>query len=158
MFDDARAMETMINMLGVTQGELAQRLGVSQSYVANKLRLLSYSDECRGAITAAGLTERHARTILGLSGNADRLALIEKCRARRLTVRECEVEVDLMRCDSQKRALHTVPRAERINSFRKMLEECVKTLSEIGVDITRRTSYEGGKTYIMLCINEARKL
>ena len=40
MFDEARAMSGTLKLCNITQKELADRMGVSQSYVANKLRLL----------------------------------------------------------------------------------------------------------------------
>ena len=41
MFEEARAMSGTLKLCNITQKELAERMGVSQSYVANKLRLLS---------------------------------------------------------------------------------------------------------------------
>ena len=43
MFEEARALYGTIKMCGVTQEEIAKKLSVSQSYVANKLRLLKFS-------------------------------------------------------------------------------------------------------------------
>ena len=45
MFDEARSVRGMIEMCGITQSQMAKKLGVSQSYVANKLRLLSLTPD-----------------------------------------------------------------------------------------------------------------
>ena len=59
MFDEARSMHGMIQMCKMTQSELAQKLGVSQSYVANKLRLLKFGEEMQKKITDSAISERH---------------------------------------------------------------------------------------------------
>ena len=51
MFDEARAMSGTLLLCKITQRELAERLGVSQSYVANKIRLLSLSPDMEKKIT-----------------------------------------------------------------------------------------------------------
>ena len=66
MFDEARAIRSTMELCHLTQSELARQLGVSQSYVANKLRLLKFSEKMAEKIRAAGLSERHARALLRL--------------------------------------------------------------------------------------------
>ena len=51
MFEEARAMSGTLKLCNITQKELAERMGVSQSYVANKLRLLSFSPYLEKLIT-----------------------------------------------------------------------------------------------------------
>jgi len=66
MFETAYAMERLCREYGLTQEEIAERLSVSQSYVANKLRLLRFGEAMQNKILASGLTERHARALLRL--------------------------------------------------------------------------------------------
>ena len=66
-FEEALAIQTLINDFRLTQAEVAVQLGMANSTVSNKLRLLKLSDEIRERLTAAGLTERHARALLRLS-------------------------------------------------------------------------------------------
>ena len=66
MFEEAKAIESMLAARGITQATLASILGVSQPYIANKLRLLHFPDNIREMIVSAGLSERHARTLLRL--------------------------------------------------------------------------------------------
>ena len=64
MFDEARAIKSTMQLCHLTQSELARQLGVSQSYVANKLRLLKLPEKVRRQILDCGLCERHARLLL----------------------------------------------------------------------------------------------
>ena len=95
MFEEARAMSGTMELCKITQKELAERMGVSQSYVANKLRLLSLSPHVERLIKKHGISERHARAVLRLDSEDDQLEILEKVISRELTVRECEALVDL---------------------------------------------------------------
>ena len=94
MFEEAASIRAMMALRDMTQSKIAKALGVSQPYVANKLRLLEYTDEERAKILEYGLTERHARTILRLRSASDRLIAIEKCHAGHMNVSRCEITVD----------------------------------------------------------------
>ena len=89
-FEEAECYRALIGELGLTQEELAARIGKSQSFVANKLRLLKLAPEAREAITAGGLSERHARAVLRLDDPDDRMKAIKKAGEGRLSVTETE--------------------------------------------------------------------
>lgn len=150
MFDEARAMSGTLKLCNITQRELAERMGVSQSYVANKLRLLTLSPYVEKLITKHGVSERHARALLRLESEEDMLDILEKVIARDLTVRECEALVDL-RVDSYAPVL--IERAEslsRIEVFMQTLKKSVETLRSLGVDVSDTTSYNGDRMYVTL--------
>ena len=65
-FDEALAMQKLIEQYGMTQEELAKKIGKKQSTIANKLRILSLSKELKEIIMGNALTERHARILLKL--------------------------------------------------------------------------------------------
>ncbi len=60
--EEAKAYKKLLKMDGITQKNLAQNLGKSQSFIANKLRLLKLSDEVIEALQKQEITERHARS------------------------------------------------------------------------------------------------
>ena len=93
MFEQAAAISSLIRIYNLTQDEIAARLSVSQSFVANKLRLLRYLPDEREQILAASLTERHARALLRLSGD-DRLDALRHVIANHFNVAETEEYVD----------------------------------------------------------------
>ena len=77
----------------MTQEALAGRLGKSPSAVANRLRLLRLSPEQRERILANGLSERHARALLALDGEAERDRALDVAIARKMTVRDFEAYI-----------------------------------------------------------------
>ena len=153
MFDEARTIHGMIAMQGETQAATAKRLGVSQSYVANKLRLLGFSEEEQVEICEGGLTERHARALLRLKGKA-RLSALRRTVERGYTVRECEALVDFLHDGKAPEAIRNVTPCDRIKKFTDTLEASVKTLRSLGIDASVTRSYHGKKSYITVCIKE----
>lgn len=154
MFDEARAMSGTLKLCNITQKELADRMGVSQSYVANKLRLLSFSPYLEKLIIKHGISERHARALLRLESDEDRLEILEKIISRDLTVRECEALVDL-KVDSY--APSVIERAEAggcIDAFCNTLKKSLITLRSHGVEVSDTTSYHGNKMYVTLCFSD----
>lgn len=65
-FEEAEAIQRLIIDFGLTQSEVAVRLGMATSTISNKLRLLKLSPEIQNRLSAANLTERHARALLRL--------------------------------------------------------------------------------------------
>ena len=64
--EEANAYKTLIDTYGMSQTELANKVGKKQSTIANKLRLLKLSDEVKDALKSKQITERHARAMLSL--------------------------------------------------------------------------------------------
>ena len=89
-FDTAAGIRDLMDTYELTQCEAAQRLGLSQSAVANKLRLLRLPEEERAEMTAAHLTERHARALLRLADREQRRAVLGRVIAGGLTVAQTE--------------------------------------------------------------------
>lgn len=88
-FEEAAGLQELIGRTGLTQAQVAQKIGKSQSCVANKLRLLSLSSEIREQLRRAGLSERHARALLSLPEDA-RGAAARHIISGQLTVEKTE--------------------------------------------------------------------
>ena len=67
IFEQAVAIQSLIDTYSLTQEQIAEKLSTSQSYIANKLRLLRFSQEERDIILSCSLSERHARALLRIS-------------------------------------------------------------------------------------------
>lgn len=93
-FEEAAAIAEYLRETGVTQEEAAARLGRSPSALANKLRLLRLAPECRQYLMEQGLTERHARCLLRLETEDDRMAAARYIAEKGLTVAQAEQEVE----------------------------------------------------------------
>lgn len=152
MFQKAESINTMLKIDGMTQNKLAGVLGVSQSFVANKIRLLDFSDEAKEKILAYSLTERHARCILRLQDEADRLLAIEKTHLMKMNVARCEILVDTM---LDKKLREKVPEANynaRIGHFESSLESSLSLLREIGIRARARREEVGEMIYFNISI------
>jgi ParB family chromosome partitioning protein len=91
--EEAVAYHKLIELHNLTQESLAQRLGKSQSTIANKLRLLGLCEPVKNALMERNITERHARALLQLPNEALQLKLLEEVRTKELNVKQTEARV-----------------------------------------------------------------
>ncbi len=91
--EEAQALRRLILQHGLSQEEAARKVGKSQSAVANKLRLLKLSPEVLDTVKRAGLSERHARSLLRLPEEM-RLDAAKAMAEQQLTVAKAEAYVD----------------------------------------------------------------
>ena len=89
-FETAEGIRHLIDSYELTQCEAAHQLGMSQSAVANKLRLLRLPEEERQALIEAGCGERHARALLRIADGVRRRQVLERVTAEKLTVAQTE--------------------------------------------------------------------
>lgn len=89
-FEEAEGYRRLLDEFGLTQEELAKRLGKSQSAVANKLRLLRFEAPVREVISREMLSERHARALLKIEGTEKQLEVLQEVIEKGLNVRETE--------------------------------------------------------------------
>ena len=89
-FEEALAYSKLIEKYSLTQQQLADRIGKTQSTVANKLRLLKLGSEVIEKVLEYRLTERHARVLLSIPDTKTRLEAVEKIHKRSLNVRQSE--------------------------------------------------------------------
>ena len=94
--EEALSYKRAIDLGYATQQQLAEKVGKSQSYVANKIRLLKLSDEVQDALLENKISERHARSLLRLNSIQDQNKLLERIINERLTVRRTDEEIDKM--------------------------------------------------------------
>lgn len=94
MFEQAYGFKRLIEGHHMTQEEVARRLSMSQSAVANKLRLLRLTYEEQRLILDAGLTERHARAVLRIEHPQRRLSVLQYAAEHKLTVQATEEYIE----------------------------------------------------------------
>ncbi len=88
--EEASAFNTLIDQFSLTQAEVAYRVGKSRSAVANAVRLLGLPVEVRTALNDGLVSAGHARALLGLESDDDKLGALEEIVARALNVRQAE--------------------------------------------------------------------
>ena len=93
VLEEAAALRRLVEDYGLTQEEVARRLGKSPSAVANKLRLLRLSPECAALLVEYGLSERHARALLRLEDEGERLTALRHIAQRGLSVAQTDAYI-----------------------------------------------------------------
>ena len=88
--EEARGIHTLMNQWSMSQEQIAKSLGKSQSCIANKLRLLKHSDKVLEALRQADLTERHARALLKLPSEPEKIRAIEHIARMGMSVARAE--------------------------------------------------------------------
>jgi len=88
--EEAAGYRLLRDQFGLTQEEIARRVGKPRSTIANFLRILQLPAEVREALTAGEITMGHARALAGLSREEDILLCLERVVHRNLTVRDTE--------------------------------------------------------------------
>lgn len=93
-FEKAEAFALLMRDFHLTQEEIARKLALSQSAIANKLRLLRLSRAERDCILQNGLSERHARALLRLTDEGQRMAILHEVTVHHLNVAQTEAKIE----------------------------------------------------------------
>lgn len=88
--EEAHAYKQLIEDFGLTQADVAERVGRSRVSITNTLRLLNAPERIQRILAEGGITEGHVRALLGLPGAADQLAVFDIVMERGLSVRQTE--------------------------------------------------------------------
>jgi ParB family transcriptional regulator, chromosome partitioning protein len=88
--EEANAYQQLVDEFGLTQEQVAQRVGRSRVSVTNSLRLLHLPDEIRAALNAGRITEGHARALLGLDEQHLQVRVLHTIQKQALSVRQTE--------------------------------------------------------------------
>ena len=91
--EEARSYQALLDKGYMTQDELARKMGLSQSAISNKLRLLTLDEAVQEAVLAEKISERHARTLLKVPSHDKQRELLNKVINERLTVKQLEDEI-----------------------------------------------------------------
>ena len=154
MFEEARALRGMISMCSLTQSEIAKKMGVSQSYVANKIRLLNFSDEIQKLIIASNLSERPARMLLKIKDDESIKLAIEKIKSMNLTVAASEVVIDGLIYTNEAQAPKGNDAKESVIGFEEAMLGGIRFLKSRGVNAKSSVDIYGNKKYITITIEE----
>ena len=96
VIEEAEGYRLLKEQFGITQEDVAERVGKSRPAVANSLRLLELPDEVKQLLSRGILSSGHAKVLLSVEGDRDRTLLARECVERSLSVRELEKRIKRM--------------------------------------------------------------
>ncbi len=140
VFEQAAAIRELIVRWGITQAQAAERLGLSQSAIANKIRLLRLNSDERQIIEKNALTERHARAALKIEDSETRRRALLHIASAGLNVEQSERYIEKLLAPAKKGGTRLVFKDLRI--FQNTIKMAVDTMRRSGV----MASAEKGET------------
>ena len=107
--EKAISYKKILDMGYINQEELAQKVGKTQSTIANTLRLLNLTDDVQEALLENKISERHARSLLKLKDSKQQIEMLNKIIKERLTVRKTDEEIDKMLNEKMPEEVVSIP-------------------------------------------------
>ena len=160
MFEEAESFALLIADHGYTQEEVAQRLSCSQSYVANKIRLLKLTPSEREIVIANSLTERHARALLRIKDTDQRALALAYIIRRKLNVAQAEEYVDALLALPQTVEVSRQPREKiaykDIKLFYNSIDHAIDLIRKAGVDAKSTRTVNADTTEIIISVPNRR--
>ncbi len=126
--EEAVGISRLVTQWSMSQEQVARLLGKSQSAVANKLRLLRHSDIVMATLREAGLTERHARALLKLTTEEQKLAAISEIVRQNMSVARAECYIDSLLAEKTAKAAQT-----NVNTFLNSLNLSLSKIQRCGI-------------------------
>ena len=158
-FEEAQGIQTLMQTSGMSQQEVAKKLGKAQSTVANKLRLLFFGEDLRQKMLDNGLTERHARALLRLPNERLVNEAIQYIVAERLNVGESESYIEsLLTAVPEKPPSTPATRlfvVKDLRIFMNTITKAVSTMRLAGIEVD--TSKEEDEEYIHYLVKIPKK-
>ncbi len=140
IFEEACAISTLCEKFSLTQEQAASFLCVSQSYIANKIRLLNLTEPERDLIIKNSLTERHARALVRISDPVQRLKVLGYIIEHSLNVQKSEEYIKQLFCHNEQTQEQKPVRKmviKDIRIFLNSLDRAVNTVKEAGIPIQK---------------------
>ncbi len=132
--EEAMAYERLIEDFDLNQTKLAEKVGKSQSTIANKMRILKLPESVKLKIREGGLSERHARALLKIEDEEILLNLVEKIVKKDLNVSATEKlvksvieDVNMNKVNDKRYVRNFINYKIYINTIKNAYNEIVKT-------------------------------
>ena len=134
-FEQAFGIARLMHEMSLTQQQISVKLGMAQSTLANKLRLLQYSPTVQRAFLEKKLTERHARALLRIGDREEQLNAIDHIAANNLNVEQTERYVESLVSEknvSQGSRLFIV---KDMRIFLNSINKAINTMQHAGIEV-----------------------
>ena len=126
--EEAIGISRLISNWNMSQEQVARLLGKSQSAIANKLRLLRHSDCVLAALREAGLTERHARALLKLRCDEEKLLAIGEIARQGMSVVRAERYIESLLAQKEEK-----PQKANVGAFLNSLTQSLQKIQLSGI-------------------------
>ena len=147
--EEADGYERLAKDFGLTQENIAKRMGKSRESVANIMRLLKLPRQIQEDMISGRLTMGHGRALLGLKSAQEILFLRKKIVDQSLNVRETEVQVNLLKCKSE-----APKKSEKAYKDIFISNLQVELERKLGTKVEIATNQKGGKVVIKYYSND----
>lgn len=134
--EEAEAYKKLLEIGGTTQSELAKSLGKSQSFIANKLRLLKLAPKVITRLREGKITERHARAVLSLKED-DQEKLIEQVISQKLNVKQTEARVK-QKIGPEKVKAQSFQFSKDLTQARDEVGKSIQAIEQTGIRVEQR--------------------
>ncbi len=158
--EEARSYKNLLDK-GYTQEQLAQKMGISQSSVANKLRLLNLDESVQQALLEGKISERHARSLLILDDKNQEKEWLARIINERLTVRQLDQELKKLKQSEQSNDIPLVDINPNVDDIKKEAVDINKknpkltsNVDDILTDYSEETSSNASTTPKVEIIDE----
>lgn len=132
-FEEAESIHRLMTEFNMTQDEISKKLGKSQSYFSNKIRLLKLPPDLRAVILENSLTERHARALLKLKNDVDRFKAILFIIENNLNVTETDKYIESIINPVQIKSKPKFKKLKDIKIFINTINHAVDTMRKAGI-------------------------
>lgn len=133
--EEAVAYQKLIELHQLTQESLAQRLGKSQSTIANKLRLLALPETIKLALMERKITERHARALLSLDTEELQIKVLEEILAKDLNVKQTEVRIAFLKESAKAKKAKRISFTKDVRLALNTIRQSIEMVSGSGLQI-----------------------
>lgn len=141
--EEANAYQQLIEMHNLTQESLAQRLGKSQSTIANKIRLLHLSEPVKEALLHRKISERHARALLSLDTPEIQQKVLEDILSKELNVKQTETRVGFYKQVSKNKKSKRISYSKDVRLALNTIRQSIEMVQGSGLSIhTDEKDYE----------------
>jgi ParB family transcriptional regulator, chromosome partitioning protein len=149
------AYRRLMDECGLTQEQIANRVGKDRSTIANSIRLLKLSKEIQESLIKEEISSGHARALINLPSESMQLYVLKKIKQSNLSVRKVEqlVKKLLTPQDAKKKITHSLPKNSSFDSNLANLEDKLRKV--LGTKVTCRQKNDGsGELVIEFYSNE----
>lgn len=132
--EEAKGYVQIMRQTGMTQKELADKIGKSQSTIANKIRLLNLPEEIQEGVVEEKITERHARALLTVEPKKIK-TVYHRILKQNMTVQQAEQYIEKMNMPAK------VHKRQKTKGFSRnaviavnSVNKCVEMIRKTGID------------------------